>query len=93
TDIKYANLDASNFLIADKENRRYQVVTMGWDKDVFIHDCPIHLDIINDKIWIQQNNTELDLAEILVEKGVDRSEIVLGFLSPKLREYTDYAVV
>ena len=90
--VKYSNLKAENQLIADKENHRYQVVTIGWEGNKFIHDCPIHMDIINDKIWIQRNMTEIDLGLRLTEMGVPKSDIVLGFLSPKTREYSDYAV-
>lgn len=90
--VRYSNLDAENKLIADKENHRYQVVTIGWDGRKFVHDCPLHIDIINDKIWVQRNMTDIDLATIFAENGVPKSDIVLGFLSPKMREYSDYAV-
>ena len=54
--------------------------------------CPMHFDIIDGKIWIQRNMTEIDVAEALIEQGVSKSDIVLGFLSPKMREYSDYAI-
>ncbi|MDZ7880154.1 MAG: element excision factor XisI family protein [Saprospiraceae bacterium] len=38
--IKYQNIDGGNQLIADKTNRRYQVVTIGWQGQHFVHDCP-----------------------------------------------------
>ncbi|WP_460200716.1 element excision factor XisI family protein [Scytonema sp. NUACC21] len=44
------------------------------------------------KIWIQYNGTEEALAERLVELGVPRSDIVLGFHSPFKRQFTSYAV-
>jgi XisI protein len=80
--IRYSNIDAKNTLIADKDNHHYQVVTIGWDGKTHVHDCPIHIDIINGKIWIQQNMT----------LGVPKTDIVLGFLSPKMREYSDFAL-
>lgn len=93
TKIKYANLNAENQLLTDKENRRYQIVTIGWDKEgQFVHDTPLHLDIINGKIWIQRNMTEIDLGQEFVNMGVPKSDIVIGFLSPEIREYSDYAV-
>lgn len=93
TKVRYANLDAENQLIADKENHRYQVVTIGWEKNgKFVHDCPMHMDIINGKIWVQRNMTEIEIDKILIEHGVPKSDIVLGFFSPALREYTDFAV-
>lgn len=92
TKIRYSNIKAENQIIADKENHRYQIVTIGWDDDTFVHDCPIHLDIIDEKIWIQQNMTEIDLGEELVKMGVPKSDIVIGFLPPEVREYSEYAV-
>ncbi len=92
TKIRYSNINAENQLIADKENHRYQVVTIGWDNKKFVHDCPIHIDIINDKIWIQRNMTEIDLGQFFMERGISTNEIVLGFLSPKMREYSDFAL-
>ena len=45
-------------------------------------------DIKDEKIWIQQNLTEDLVATELVEKGVPKHDIVLGFQSA----FTDYAV-
>ena len=92
TTVRYSNINAENKLIADKVNHRYQVVTIGWDKNKFVHDCPMHIDIIDGKVWIQRNMTEIDIAEILTEQGIAKSDIVLGFLTPKMREYGDYAL-
>ena len=90
--IKYANVEGSNYLIADKENHRYQVITRGWQGTNYVHDCPMHFDIIDGKIWIQQNMTEWEVADMLEEHGVPKSDIVIGFLSPESRAYSKYAV-
>ncbi len=44
------------------------------------------------KIWLEWNGTEIDIAEKLVELGVDKKDIVIGFHSPFMRKFTDYAV-
>ncbi len=90
--VRYSNLDAENRLIADKKNHRYLIVTIGWDKTKFVHDCPMHMDIINGKIWVQRNMTEIDLDTIFRDNNIPKSDIVLGFLTPKMREYSDYAL-
>jgi hypothetical protein len=90
--IEYANINGKNSLIVDRESHRYLVLTIGWDKHKFVHDCPMHFDIINHKIWIQRNMTEWDLGKMLEDQGVLKSDIVLGFLSEKTREFSDYAV-
>ncbi|MCC5643739.1 XisI protein [Nostoc sp. CHAB 5824] len=50
------------------------------------------IDIINDKVWIQYDGTSLPVAEALLEAGILREDIVLGFHPPELRQYTDFAV-
>ena len=90
--IKYANVVGGNHLIADKENHRYQVVTIGWEGNRFVHDCPMHFDIIDGKIWVQQNMTEWEVGDMLEERGVSKSDIVAGFLPPEFRIDTKYAV-
>ncbi len=89
---KYANIDAKNYVIADKEHHRYQLVTIGWDKSKFVHSCVMHFDIIDDKIWVWQNNTEWEVGDMLHQMDIPKADIVPGFFSPKMREYTEYAV-
>ncbi len=91
--IRYSNLNAENQLIADKANHRYQVVTIGWDEEgKFVHDCPLHMDIIDGKIWVQRNMTEIEIGVELEQMGVPKTDIVVGFFSKKMREYSGYAI-
>ncbi|BFM40938.1 XisI protein [Synechocystis sp. LKSZ1] len=78
--------------VFDNEQDHYQVVAVGWDKKERIYGCSIHLDIKNGKIWIQINNTELDIGQDLVERGIPKEDIVIGFHPPYLRQYSGYAV-
>ncbi|HAK77820.1 MAG TPA: XisI protein [Runella sp.] len=50
----------------------------------------MHFDIKDDKIWIQQNWTDLLIDEGLIRKGVQKEDIVLGFLPPYAREYRQF---
>ncbi|BAZ21134.1 XisI protein [Kalymmatonema gypsitolerans NIES-4073] len=52
----------------------------------------LHLDIIDGKIWVQQDGTEVGIANKLVEIGVPKHDIVLGIDPPKMRQYTEFAV-
>lgn len=78
--------------IFDVERNHYQVVHIGWHQQRWVHSCIIHIDIKNDKIWIQWNATEADIASELVELGVPKQDIVLGFQPPFMRQFTSYAV-
>lgn len=90
--IKYANVDGENYVVADKENHRYLVMTIGWEDGRFVHDCPMHFDIKDGKIWLQRNQTEWMFEEWFDKYGITKDEVVLGFLSPKMREYSDFAI-
>lgn len=52
----------------------------------------LHLDIIDSKIWIQQDGTEVGIANELVNFGVPKQDIVLAFDPPLVRQFTDFAV-
>jgi XisI protein len=52
----------------------------------------MHLDLKDEKAWIQYNGTEIDLAQELVDRGIPKTDIVLGFQSPFRRQFTDCAV-
>ncbi|EDX77518.1 XisI protein [Coleofasciculus chthonoplastes PCC 7420] len=57
-----------------------------------MYGCFIHLDIKDNKIWIQQNVTEIDIGQELVDLGVLKEDIVVGFHPPYMRQFTEFAV-
>lgn len=78
--------------IFDTEQDRYQLIYVGWRNSKRVYGVILHLDIIDNKIWIQQDGTEIGVANTLVELGVPKENIVLAFDPPNLRQYTDFAV-
>lgn len=78
--------------IFDPVRDHYQIVHVGWDRQDWVHSCVIHIDIKGGKIWLQWNGTEDDIAADLVASGVPKEDIVLGFQSPFMRQFTEYAV-
>jgi hypothetical protein len=84
--------DIETELIFDTKNNHYQLVTVGWQNGKRVHGIVLHLDIRDGKIWVQHNGTEVDIAECLVETGISKDEIVLGFHTPFLRKFTEYAI-
>ena len=77
--------------IIDDERGHYEVMEMGWHDKKRIYGLIMHFEIIGNKIWLQYNGTNRNLAEELVEAGVPKSSIVLGFLPPHVRQHTAYA--
>jgi hypothetical protein len=52
----------------------------------------IHIQIKHQKIWIEQDETEIGIANELVEAGVPKADIVLAYQAPYLRSLTEFAV-
>jgi hypothetical protein len=79
-------------LIFDQQRERYQLVYVGWRESQRVYGVVLHIDIIDGKIWVQQDGTEVGIANKLVEIGVPKHDIVLGIDPPKMRQYTEFAV-
>ncbi|MCY7284262.1 MAG: XisI protein, partial [Cyanobacteria bacterium CAN_BIN43] len=71
--------------IFDTERDHYQLVNTGWENHRRVYGCLIHLDIRDEKIWVQYDGTEAGVANQLVELGVPKQDIVLAFQSPFMR--------
>ena len=84
--------DVETEIICDFENDHYQLSYVGWEDQNRVFNLILHFDIKEGKIWIQHNGTESAIAQILVERGVPASDIVLGFHSPFKRQFSGYAV-
>jgi XisI protein len=78
--------------IFDTKRDHYQVVSFGWEGTKYVHYCLIHIDIKAEKIWLQLNMTEQEIAEDLVKLGIPSQDIVIGFHPPNMRKLTNYAV-
>ena len=90
---EYAWGNMEDVMLVDTTNRHYQLLTVGWQQGRRIHDISIHFRISEDeKIWVEVNNTEIQVARELEKKGVPRTDIVLGFHPENVRHLTDYAV-
>ena len=85
-------LEGESQLIIDEQRDHYVWIKLGWEGSQRIYFTIIHFDIKNGKIWLQQNATDLNPAEELIEMGVEREDIVLGLQPPFKRPYTNYGV-
>ena len=59
----------------------------------YVYGTIIHVDIRDGKIWIQRDFTEEGVVSVLVELGVPKMDIVLGFKPPYVRQFTGFASV
>ncbi len=79
-------------IIHDPLINHFELSQTGWEDEHRISGTVIHIDIRNDKIHIQYDGTEPGVARRLVELGVPKTDIVLAFQSPFMRQFTEYAV-
>lgn len=86
------NPDYECYMIADDTNFNYLVCQNMWrDGTSRVYGCYLHLRIKNEKVYVEYNGTDIEIAEVLVEAGIPKNDIVLAFHSPAKRIYTGYA--
>jgi hypothetical protein len=88
---KISHGEIESELIMDDVKGHYELLHIGWDGPRRVHGVVIHIDIIGDKVWIQHDGTP-GVASDLVEAGIARQDIVLGFRPAYVRPYTDFGV-
>ena len=78
-------------LLIDTTNDHYQYAHVGWNKGRYNLSILIHIDITQNLVWVQADNTESRVVDALLEQGVPKNQIVLGFQAPQHRKYTGFA--
>ncbi len=84
--------DIETELIFDLDRNRFLLIDLGWKEHQRIYNCVIHLEIRDDKIWIQRNQTDRPIADILISMGVASKDIILGLKPSYIREYTGFGI-
>lgn len=88
---RYGEVETSVFVDAGRNN--FLLMVIGWERHRRVHGCITHVQIIDTKIWIQRDGIEEGITGELVEAGIPKEQIVLGFHPPDVRKYTGYTVV
>jgi hypothetical protein len=80
-------------LITDEKHGHYSLIYTGWRKDIFDFTILFHFQIKpTGKVWLLVNNTDILITDELVERGIPKSDIVIGFIPESLRQYSGFAV-
>ena len=77
-------------IVVDSEKNHFELMHVGWDGTRRVHGSVLHIDLIDNKIWIQHDGTSPGIALDLVAAGVPREDIILGFRPADVRPYTGY---
>ena len=81
-------------VVVDQEHDHYLLVNLGWNHEETKREYHVvmHLDLIDSKVWLQHNETEVLVEQVLVERGVPPADIVLGMLPTFSRQHSGYGV-
>ena len=79
-------------IVFQEEIGYYALMDLGWDGPSRVYGNILHFDVKDGKIWIQHDGTEDGIVDFFLENGVPKTDIVLGFRAPELRQYTDFAI-
>jgi hypothetical protein len=78
--------------IFDDQLGHYELMYAGWDGGMRVHGSVVHVDVVDDKAWIEYDGTEYGIARELADRGVPKEQIVLAFMSEERRQRSQYAV-
>ena len=84
--------DVETEVVFDEEHDQYLLLNVGWHGHERMRGTTVYVRIRNGKIWIEDDWLENGITPDLLEAGVPKEDIVLGFQHPSMRQYTDFAV-
>ena len=65
---------------------------LGWHAGARVDNTVALVRVKAGKVWVEEDWTDLTIADELVRAGVPKADIVLAFQPPELRHLTDFAV-
>ena len=84
--------EIQTLMLCDTVRHHHQIVRMGWRNDQQVFNVIFHIDVIEEKIWVQRNMSDYDIVGDIEAQGVPKKDIVLAFHIPAMRVHTEYAV-
>lgn len=84
--------DVENKVITDTKNHHYQLQRIGWYQDRHVHYTVFHFEIRNNKVWVHENRTDVNIDEELIDAGISPKDIMSGLDHPGLEVTTQSAL-
>lgn len=81
-----------DYAVFDDSGKHYMACHDGWRGHERVYGCHVHVDVIDGKIWVQHDGTNVPVVDKLLEAGVPKEDIVLGWISERRRLHTGFAV-
>ena len=75
----------------DEVQDHYTLQMLTNKKDRYDTRLLAYLEIRDNKVWLLTDNTEEGIASGLLDAGLPKDQIVLGFYTPSIREAGEFA--
>jgi hypothetical protein len=72
--------EATRQLIVSGDENQFVLFSIGWHGTRHIHQCLIHVQIKEGKIWVHHDLTDPGLLERLAERGIPEEDLILAFV-------------
>lgn len=76
--------DVENRVIADTKSHNYQLQRIGWYQNSHVHYTVFHFEIRDNKVWVHENRTDVNIDAELIDAGIAPKDIVSGLDYPSL---------
>lgn len=90
-DLEQLSLGIEPILALDEVRDHYFWAQVGWNEVGRICGSTVYIRIKNGKIWVEEDLTEDGVTNDLLEAGIPKHDIVLGFQHPRERALTEFA--
>lgn len=77
--------DVVSVPVFDEMRDRYLVLCHGWRGQERVYWVVLHLEIREGRVWIERNQTEVDVEAELMVLGVAKGDLVRGGVPPEYR--------
>lgn len=86
-----ANGNIKTYAIIDEAGYNFMVIDAGWnEKKRRVYDVTLHFRIENAMIYVERDNTDAEVVRELLEKGVDKDDVILAFNDTPFQKLTDW---
>lgn len=90
---EHTKTDVETEIVRDDVGGQYMIMRIGWRGETRVRRPLFYLRLKNEKIWVEEDNTQEGIVSELCRAGVPEHDIVLGFTPPTLRPLTDFATM
>jgi hypothetical protein len=78
-------------IVMDTERHHYQLVVVGWQNKRYTHGILVQIDLRGELVWVVADNTDYNVVGELIQRGIPKEKIVLGYQPAQWRQHTGFA--